>query len=282
MGERLRIPALGDGFELGAELFLPQGPPCGAVLIAGAMAVRAKFYAPFAAYLAEQGLAALIFDYRGIGESRPPGRLREFEAAFHEWGERDLAGSLAWLGRRFSGLPLLFVGHSAGAQLMGLAPEPPLRAALFAAAGTAYWKGYRGLPKLIMIALWYALFPAALAVAGYLPMSRVGQGDDVPGGVAREWARWGKDRRYVYSYAETRGGLGYTRFAQPLLVLSIEDDAYAPPTSTAHLLSLYTQARPQVRSIDPGTRPIGHFGFFRRADLWAEPVRWLLEQAGCR
>jgi predicted alpha/beta hydrolase len=281
MGERLSIPAQGDGFALGAELFLPRGPPRAAVLVAGAMAVRATFYAPFASYLAERGAAALIFDYRGIGESRPTGPLREFQAAFHDWGERDLAGGLGWLGRRFAGLPLLFVGHSAGAQLMGLAPEPPIRAALFAAAGTAYWKGYRGLPRAIMAALWYALFPATLAIAGYLPMSRLGQGDDVPPGVAREWARWGRDRRYVYSYAEARGGLGYTRYARPLLALSISDDAYAPPTSTAHLLSLYTRARKELRTIVSGPKPIGHFGFFRRADLWEEPVGWLLAQAGC-
>ena len=40
------------------------------------MAVRARFYAPFARYLAELGIAALIFDYRGIGASRPDGSLR--------------------------------------------------------------------------------------------------------------------------------------------------------------------------------------------------------------
>src|SRR3954470_8693829 len=140
----LRIPARGDAYPLAAELFLPRGPPRAAVLIAGAMAVRASFYAPLARYVSEQGAAALIFDYRGIGGSRPAGPLRHFDASFHVWGERDLAGCLDWLAGRFPGLPLLFVGHSGGAQLMGLAPARPIRAALFASAGTAYWKAYRG------------------------------------------------------------------------------------------------------------------------------------------
>jgi predicted alpha/beta hydrolase len=280
MKEPLRIPARGDGFALGAELFLPQGPPRAAVLIAGAMAVRARFYAPLAKYLAEQGASALTFDYRGIGASRPPGSLRGFAATFHDWGERDLAGCLDWLARRFPGLPLLFVGHSAGAQLMGLAPEPPIRAALFAAAGTAYWKAYRGRQRALFASLFFAGFPAAVALAGYLPMSRFGQGDDVPAGVAREWARWARDPRYVYGHAEPRGGLGYTGYAQPLLALSIADDAYAPPTATAHLLSLYTRAEKEVRTVLPAQRPIGHFGFFRRPDLWEEPVGWLLSHAG--
>lgn|SRR5581483_5999989 len=276
----LRIPARGDGYPLAAELFLPQGPPKAAVLIAGAMAVRAAFYAPLARYVAEQGAAALIFDYRGIGGSRPPEPLRRFHATFHDWGERDLAGCLDHLAARFPGLPLLFIGHSAGAQLMGLAAAPPIRAALFAAAGTAYWRSYRGKGRAVLLSLWYVAFPAMLAVLGYLPMSKVGQGDDVPGGVAREWARWGRDPRYVYSHAEPRGGLGYTSYAQPLLALSIADDAYAPPTALAHLLSLYTRARKEVRTLQPGAKPIGHFGFFRRPDLWEAPVRWLLGHEG--
>jgi predicted alpha/beta hydrolase len=274
--KQLRIPARGDGYALSSELFVPDGAPKAAVLVAGAMAVQARFYAPLAKYIAEQGAAALTVDYRGIGGSRPSGSLRHFHATFHDWGERDLAGALEWLVHRFPGLPILWVGHSAGAQLMGLVPEPPVRAALFVASGTAYWKSYRGLGRAVMGSLWYALLPAVLPLAGYLPMRLFGQGDDVPLGVAREWSQWGRDPRYVYAYAEPRGGLGYTRFAGPLLGLSIADDPYAPPTAVAHLLSLYTRARKEQRVLRPGDKPIGHFGFFRRPDLWKEPVRWLL------
>jgi predicted alpha/beta hydrolase len=217
MGEKVRIPARGDGFPLGGELFLPEGPPKAVVLIAGAMAVRASFYAPLASHVAAQGAAALIVDYRGIGASRPPGRLQDFQATFHDWGVSDLAGACDWLAERFRQLPLLWVGHSAGGQLMGLVHPTPVRAALFIAAGTAWWKGYRGLPRALMLSLWYAIFPVTLALAGYLPMRRFRQGDDVPVGVAKEWAQWGRDPRYVFSYAEPRGGMGYTAYSGPLL-----------------------------------------------------------------
>jgi predicted alpha/beta hydrolase len=276
MGEPVRISARGDGFALGGELFVPAGPPRAAVLIAGAMAVRASYYAPFAAYIAEQGAAALVVDYRGIGTSRPPGPLRDFHATFHDWGVADLAGAAEFLVRRFPGVPLLWVGHSAGAQLMGLAHPAPIHAALFIAAGTAWWKGYRGLARAFMLSLWYLIFPVLLAFSGHLPMRRFRQGDDVPRGVAREWAQWGRDRRYVFSYAESRGGMGYTAYAGPLLALSIPDDRYAPAGSTAHLLSLYPRARKEQRTLSAG-RPVGHFGFFRQRDLWPMPVRWLLD-----
>ena len=280
MGEKVRIPARGDGFPLGGELFLPEGPPKAVVLIAGAMAVRASFYAPLASHVAAQGAAALIVDYRGIGASRPPGRLQDFHATFHDWGVSDLAGACDWLAERFRQLPLLWVGHSAGGQLMGLVHPTPVRAALFIAAGTAWWKGYRGLPRALMLSLWYAIFPVTLALAGYLPMRRFRQGDDVPVGVAKEWAQWGRDPRYVFSYAEPRGGMGYTAYSGPLLAISISDDPYAPQGSTVHLLSLYPAALKEQRVISAPGKPMGHFGFFRRPDLWPMPVRWLLER-GC-
>src|ERR1700694_70457 len=239
MAGSVRIPARGDGYALSGELFLPNGRPKSAVLIAGAMAVRARFYAPFAKYIAGQGAAALILDYRGIGGSRPEGSLRSFHATFHDWGERDLGGALDWLEHRFPGLPLFWVGHSAGAQLMGLVPAPQVRAALFVAAGTAYWGSYRGVGRAVMASLWYAILPVVLPVAGYLPMRAVGQGEDVPLGVAREWSQRGRDPRYVFSYAEPRGGMGYTRYAGPVLGLSVADDTYAPLTAFTHLLSLY-------------------------------------------
>ena len=278
----VRIPARGDSYALSGGLFLPDGPPDAAVLIAGAMGVRASYYDSFAAFVAEQGAAALTVDYRGIGESRPEGSLRGFHATFHDWGERDLAGALDFLEHRFPGLPLLWIGHSAGAQLMGLVPEPEVRAALFIASGTAYWNSYRGLARAVMGALFHGVIPLVASAAGYLPMRAVRQGEDVPLGVALEWSRWGRDSRYVRSYADPRGGLGYTRYSGPLLSLSIDDDAYAPPTASAHLLSLYTRARKEQRIVRSDGRLTGHFGFFRRPDFWEEPVRWLLEHGAPR
>ena len=277
MSEPVRVPARGDGYPLAGELFLPRGPPKGVVLIAGAMAVRASFYSPLAQFIAEQGAAALIFDYRGVGGSRPEGSLRGFHATFHDWGERDLAGAVDLLAARFPGVPLFWIGHSAGAQLMGLVPDARIRAALFVAAGTAYWGSYRGKARAVMAALFFGVFPALTALAGYLPMSRFGQGDDVPLGVAREWCAWGRDSRYVYGYAEPRGGLGYTAYSGPLRAIAIEDDAYAPRTAVEHLLSLYESARKELHTLPAGERPTGHFGFFRQGDLWVEPIRWLLD-----
>ena len=268
----IEIPARHDRHPLGADLFLPEGEPRACAVVAGAMAVRARFYAPFARHLAESGIAALIFDYRGIGASRPEGSLRGFEAYFHDWGEKDIGGAVDFLAGRFPGLPIHFVGHSAGSQLLGLLPDAPIASALMIASGTAWWKAYHGRARAFMLSLWYLLIPALTAVYGYLPMRLIGQGDDVPKGVAREWARWGKDPRYVFSYAEPRGGLGYTRYAGRLRMIAFDDDAYAPRAAAESLLALYTAARKEF-VLRPG--PVGHFGFFRKPGLWPEQVAWL-------
>ena len=272
MIEPVRIAARHDAFALGGELFLPESPPRACALIGSAMAVRSRFYAPFARHLAEQGIAALTFDYRGIGASKQQASLKGFAAHFHDWGEKDLAGAADFLRARFPHLPMHYVGHSAGGQLMGMIEGARISRALFIAAGTAYWKAYRGLPRAVMAALWWGVIPALTALNGYLPMRRFGQGDDVPQGVAREWAQWGKDPRYVFAFAEPRGGLEYLRYQGPVRAVCFADDAYAPQAAMASLLALYPRAQSELRLHDG---PVGHFGFFRQPALWPEQVAFL-------
>jgi predicted alpha/beta hydrolase len=264
-----------DGYELGGDLYLPAGEPRAAALIAGAMAVRARFYKPFATFLAERGIAALTVDYRGVGASRA-GPLRGFSAAMHEWGELDLGGAVDFLQQRFPSLPLLWVGHSCGGQLMGLLPDAPVRAALFVSCQSGYWRNWSGLGRAAMFSLWNAVIPLSCAVYGYLPFKLLGQGEDVPRGVALEWARWGRDPHYIYSYAQPRGGLGFARYAGPLRSIAVSDDSYAPRPAVEALLEMYSSARRELQVVEPDGVPIGHFGFFKQRARWSDAADWLV------
>jgi predicted alpha/beta hydrolase len=280
------FPAL-DHVPLAGTLSEPPGVPRGAVLIASAMGVPRGFYAPFADYLTEAGLAVLRFDYRGIGGSLR-GPLRQCEAAMHEWGEQDLAGALRFLRQRHPATPLLLVGHSAGGQLFGLVPEPnEVRAVLTVAAQSGYWGNWSGLGRLQMLLCWTALFPGLTRILGYLPLRRLtGGGEDVPGGVAREWASWGRDPEYVLSYARRKDGArGYAAFAGRLRAYAVADDGYAPRAAVEALLAFYSSASRELLYVEPaqvGASSIGHFGFFQRRfrdSLWSEARRWLIAQA---
>lgn len=282
-GLTIHIPAR-DGFRLAADLFLPQGAPRAAALVAPAMGVPRVFYAAFAGHLAQSGIAALTVDYRGIGGSRN-GTLRGFRAALHDWGEQDLAGALDAIAARAPGAPLLWVGHSVGGQLFGLLDDARVRAALFVGAQSGHWRLWPGPTRLAMLALWYAVIPAVVPAFGRLPGAVFGGGEDVPAGVAREWAAWGRSRDYVMSYARPRGGLGFGRFAGPIRSYAIADDGFAPLATVSALAACYSATRADVvvvRPSDAGARAIGHFGFFRPRigrSLWPDASEWLLRAA---
>ena len=280
------FPAL-DRLPLAGTLSEPQGPVRGAVLIGSAMGVPRGFYAAFADYLAEGGLAVLRFDYRGIGGSLR-GPLRECTATMHEWGEQDLAGALRFLRDRHPGTPLLLVGHSAGGQLFGLVPEPnQVRAVLAVGAQSGYWRNWSGAGRARMRLYWTVLFPALARTLGYLPLKRLtGGGENVPGGVALEWAGWGRDPGYVLSYARRKDGArGYASFAGRIRAYALADDSFAPRAAVSALLDFYPAAARELLYVEPrsvGASSIGHFGFFQRRfrdSLWSDSRSWLLSQA---
>jgi predicted alpha/beta hydrolase len=106
-----------------------------------------------------------------------------------------------------------------------------------------------------------------------------GQGEDLPAGVALEWARWCRHPGYLV------GALGmqeaYARFSAPMRVVAIADDRYAPPRAVEAFLAFYPNAPHKLEKVDPasaGGEPIGHFGFFRerfKDTLWKDAAAWM-------
>jgi pimeloyl-ACP methyl ester carboxylesterase len=110
-----------DGITLGAWFVPPTGPKRDvAVLVAAGNAGNRSLRAPLAAALARQGLAVLLFDYRGYGGNR--GRPTESGLA------RDSRAALRFLTDEV-GLPLdrlLYFGESLGSAVVTeLAVEHP-------------------------------------------------------------------------------------------------------------------------------------------------------------
>ncbi len=271
-----------DGLELGGVLFQPaSGPPQGLAVIAPAMAVLQRMYRAFAAHLADQGFATLTFDYRGIGDSAPKS-LRGYQATASDWGALDLTGAIDFARssvgpgpstpastplRVNGGLPTFVIGHSIGGQLLGLCPRAPtLSAAVLVAAQTGYWKMWDGIGRAAMWLNWHVM-PSVSRSVGFLPMHALRQGENVPLGVALEWAQWGRQPNYLLSSELARQQRGHETLKIPLRAYAISDDSYAPQRSVEGLLELYASAPRELKVVTPrdfGTQRIGHFGIFRR------------------
>lgn len=261
-----------DGYRIGATLFEGGGD---AVLILPATGVPQSYYAKFAAYLAGRGFSVLTFDYRGIGRSLH-GDIRKLRARMRDWALFDATVAFEALRQ-----PRVFViGHSFGGQALGLLPRPErIARALVVGSQSGYWRHWPVRGRAWMWPVTHFALPAFSRLHGYFPGSRLGFGEDLPAGVAIEWASWCRHPRYLV------GALGvderYRRVRAPLRAYAISDDPFAPRTAVAALLELYPNARGEVRELHPrevGAKRLGHFGFFREAfrdSLWREAADWL-------
>ena len=280
-GRQLRLRAA-DGYEIGAVFYAalrPRAPRRVCVLHGGA-GIPALRYRRFATFLAEWGIPVLTYDYRGIGLSRPPA-LRGFEATIEDWAEYDAAAAIAWLRERFPRDEILGISHSIGCLALGGAPNAAEQARIvLVGAHTGYYGDYRPLYRLPMAVAWHGLMPALTRFVGYFPADRLGLGEDLPAGMALEWAERRRPELRPNG-AEPAGErrlrlLGHCAALEcPAIAISISDDAFATVDGTRRLLSYFPRlSSPQLLQFTPPdaqVRRIGHFGFFRRAvgtTLW--------------
>lgn len=267
-----------DGFRLGGILYRPAQPKGRAVVVNGAVGVRQQFYAAFAAFLEERGFTVLTYDYRGIAASRH-GPVKALRAAARDWAQLDAAAALDELARAAPDARLLALCHSFGGNALGLVPGiERLAGALFVGVQSGYWRHWRGPGRAGMWFLTHALLPGMASLLGHVPAALFGQGEDLPAGVAAEWAAWCRNPHYAAGAVEREG---YAAFKAPIRSYWITDDAYAPRAATEAILRQYASAPSELVAVDPddhGGRMIGHFGFFRerfRETLWRDAADWL-------
>jgi len=267
-----------DGYSLGATLFAPPFPGLGTVIVHGATAVPQGYYRRFAEFLAARGLRVLTYDYRGVGASRPA-ELAGFDATMTDWARLDAAAAHAWVRDHHGDEPLALVGHSFGGQLLGLVDEAAAAAgALLVGSQLGSVTLWPPLRRILFGAFLRTLVPAATSALGYLP-GWAGLGADLPAGVAREWAGWCLQPRYLLD-AHPEAAARFAAFRRPVLLYSFSDDGYAPPRTVEALVKLLGGADLEQRRLGPEDvgAPIGHFGFFRptfAARLWPEAAHWL-------
>jgi predicted alpha/beta hydrolase len=271
-----------DGTALAGHFWQGETAARGTVIVNPATGVLARYYHRYARFLAGHGFAAITYDYRGIGLSRP-GRLRGSAIRWRDWGERDFAAVVAWARARDPRGFLGVVGHSIGGFLPGYAANAPaVDRMLTMGAQFAYWPDYARRARLAMLLRWHALMPALTLAAGYFPGRRLGWLEDLPAGVALEWAFRGPRVETSYPPADQAPLLArFAAFRAPILAIGLTDDPFGTIAAIRRGLGYYRGAeRVQValRPAELGHDAIGHFGLFHsrhEAGFWQATLAWL-------
>ncbi len=266
-----------DGQVLRGHLVRATGPAAALpVVLAPATGVRQQFYLHFAHWLAGHGHPVLVFDYRGIGQSRD-GPLSTCRASLADWGALDQAAALDWLAQHTGAPQVLLLGHSAGGQMLGLLPNHQRVARLVGVSASSGWFG--GMPRAFALKARLGLqllLPLGTRLLGYAPASALGLGEDLPAAVARQWGQWCAAGGYARNAVRDPAVVDFhAQVRTPVTVLHAADDAIATAANVADLLRTWPGAPAttvRVRPADHGLRGLGHLDWFRRSHRSVWPL----------
>ena len=270
-----------DGVEIHGDLWSCPGAQA-VVIVNPATGVLARYYHRYAAYLATCGFDVVTYDYRGIGRSRPK-RLRKAAFRWSDWGTLDFAAALDFACALAAGRPVMVVGHSIGGFLPGLAAGFERCAAMLTVgAQFAYWRDYAPRQRLGFVLKWHAVMPLLSALLGYFPGRALGWLEDLPAGVAFEWAFRRAEVERSFPAAQRQMILDrLAAFTGPLLAVTAADDPYGSVQAVNRSLGYYKGARTTLTVIAPadlGVSEIGHFDLFHakhQQSFWAQTAAWL-------
>jgi len=249
-----------DGRALRVTWFVPAVPR-GAVLLAPAMATPATFYRPLAGWLAEAGFLTMAFDYRGTGSVA---ELKAETGDILRWAG-DAASALEALVGAADGLPVTWLGHSLGGQVLPFAHHGLVDQAIVVASGNGYWRYNTPAVRRRAPLLWHTLAPSVIAATGYIPGRRLRIVGDVPANVMRQWRRWCLSPGY-FAADVPRVGDRVAHVTTPVTSVWFTDDELLTAAAIDAMDDLYRGTPVERLRLDPasyGLDRVGHHGFFR-------------------
>jgi predicted alpha/beta hydrolase len=276
--EKLTIQA-SDGYRLSALLGLPPKISMGTIVISAATGIRKEFYINFARYLIDNGYGVLLYDYRGIGESAPAD-MKNSAIYMHEWGTHDMNAVLNYLVTDRHVTDVIWLGHSIGAQLVGLLENKQhVRKVVSINAAVGYW-GYFPYPmKIVVWLLWHIIGPLLIKVYGYGMMKKIGWGENLPRNTILEWRSWCMSKTYYMDFLKSKiHSDRFYNFTTPITAIYMSDDFIANDKTAPLMMDFFPNAPRRLVKLDVRKyteHKVGHTGIFRKRFefiLWP----WLL------
>ncbi|MCO5096034.1 MAG: alpha/beta fold hydrolase [Rhodocyclaceae bacterium] len=267
-GFEREVVKVGEHQHVVARFFAPAGEPRAAALVVPAMGVTQAYYAPFAQWLAAQGFLVATFDYRGIGQSRH-GSLRKVSTDILDWARLDCAAMVEALAAKVPDMPLHWVGHSLGGQILPFVPNRErVTRVITVATGSGYWRENTASLRRTSWWLWFVVAPLSVRLFGYFPGRRLRKVGDLPRGVMEQWRRWCLNPEYAVGVEGEAARALYAAVRTPIVSLSFTDDEFMSLRNTESIHGQYANARRTMKRIAPkeiGEKRIGHFGFSSRS-----------------
>lgn len=233
-------------------------------MIVPAFAVPASFYAGFGEWLAGHGIRAVTFDYRGFASSSGGRHLREVDADLLAWAG-DAADVVGWAAEHADGVPVTYVGHSLGSQILGLGKYEVVDRALFVAGGNPHAEISRSRMAWAAPFAFRVLLPVVIRMNGYYPGKRVRFMGNAPAGVMRQWLRWAQHPEYLLGEVPHAAD-AYGSVEMPIVSLHMTDDELVTRETTEAMERWYSGADLTHREVTPaelGGDRVGHLGFFK-------------------
>jgi predicted alpha/beta hydrolase len=272
-----------DGQRLAAMLYRPSAQQAmpkqpHVVLVAGALGVPQRFYAPFCQWLAERGHTAMSFDLRGIGDSLESGQpLRSVKADMLLWARQDFTAAVNGLCEQAGVDQISVIGHSLGAHHAAMGtPEAQQRIAKLVsiAAGAGHWREWAAPTRRLAPVLFYVAMPLLTPLLGYFPGRRLKMIGNLPAGVVWQFRRWCRHPEFAWGAEseKVKPSLDSAKF--PIHAIGFSDDETMTTAGIRKLLTVMPHAPHLLESITPeqmGVARIGHTGAFRVAmqhKLW--------------
>lgn len=244
--------------------FAPQKQNGTAIIMSCATGAKQSYFKPFATYLAEHGFLVFTYDYSGIGRSKP-NSLKRYNTSASAWGKLDLTTVIDHVTQNYEYNKLLLIGQSIGGQIPGMSPSIiKVDGLINVVSQSGYWNLWPFPLNIGLLFNWY-LLKVMTSILGYFPGKKMGIMEDLPKGVALEWATWGLSKDYLFDHVK-EANEAYARLKLPLLAYSFSDDTTAPKNTVIALNKKYADCRIQHKHYTPAElqlRSIGHFGFFR-------------------
>ena len=174
-----------------------------------------------------------------------------------------------WINHEYPSERKIIIGHSMGGQLVGLMDNyDKVDRLILIASSTGYWKDMSSPFKWLMPPLWFLLIPINIVIYGYANAKQIGQGENLPKGVALQWRKWCINPNYFDDhFKNSNTKLFYDKFLIPIKSIQIDDDPIANKITANKLVSYYKNAKIEIENITPpkmGVKKIGHTGFFSR------------------